>query len=191
MTVLAIDTSSRRRVTCLVATAEGELGPAAVSEDADIDRVLPPLLQALLDASVSVVVVVVGPGSYTGVRTGMAAALGVAHARGLPLHGVTSLDTVAAGARAGGAIGGWALVDAGRQGAYAARFDAASVAAWSRIDLGAFDAGDVPAYGSEPLPVPGLRLIDPATALARAVPLALDRAPLRFDDLRALYDGPA
>jgi tRNA threonylcarbamoyladenosine biosynthesis protein TsaB len=46
--------------------------------------------------------VTVGPGSFTGVRIGLAAARGLALARGLPLVGVTSLEVIALEARAEG-----------------------------------------------------------------------------------------
>lgn len=44
--------------------------------------------------------VTVGPGSFTGLRTGLAAARGLALACGRPLMGVTTLETVAYSARA-------------------------------------------------------------------------------------------
>ena len=189
MTVLAIDTSSRRRVVCLTASREGLVSRALVANDVDIDRELPPALSELLSEAVAHVVVVIGPGSYTGVRAGMAAALGVAHARGLPLHGVSSLDAVAAAARAAGAHSGWALADAGRHAVYAGRFDPGGVDAWSRIELAGFEPGDAAVYAADPIAVAGLQLIEPAEAVALAIPLALALPPLAHNDLRALYGG--
>lgn len=189
MTVLAIDTSSRRRVVCLVASPEGFVSRALVARDVAVDEELAPALGQLLSDEVTRVVVVKGPGSYTGVRAGMAAALGVAHARGLPLHGVSSLDAVAAAARAAGARYGWALVDAGRHAVYAGRFDTGGVGSWSRVELAAFTPRDAAVYATDPIAAAGLQLVEPAAALACGIPFALALPPLRHDDLRALYGG--
>ena len=195
MTVLAIDTSSRRRVVCVLSAPTGELLRGIVAEDADIDRALPPALQSLLADDVTDVAVVVGPGSYTGVRTGMAAALGLAHARDLPLYGVTSLVPVWLAARALGAQRGWAVADAGRGAVYAMPFDGGTAGvtaapAWSRIELHAFDTDGLPMYSADSLPIDGVRRVDPAAGLALAVPRALCRR-LQLDTLRAEYGGPA
>ena len=50
-------------------------------------------------AALDAVAVTIGPGSYTGIRVGLAAAKGIALARGIPLIGVTTLEAVARAAR--------------------------------------------------------------------------------------------
>ena len=195
MTVLAIDTSSRRRVVCVLAAPNGELLRAIVEEDVDLDRALPPALGSLLTAGVTGIAVVIGPGSYTGVRSGMASAVGLSHARRLPLYGVTSLVPVWLAARALGAQEGWALSDAGRGAVYAMPFSGgdgamSAAGAWSRADLAALDTHGRPLYSADALPVDALQRVDPAAGLARSVPGALSR-PLRLDALEAEYGGPA
>jgi tRNA threonylcarbamoyladenosine biosynthesis protein TsaB len=61
-----------------------------------------------------------GPGSFTGLRVGMTAALGFARALGRPLYGATTLELTA---RAGGASPDtWVLLNAHRREVYAQRF---------------------------------------------------------------------
>lgn len=187
MTVLGIDTSARRRLVCVLTEPGGDLLRSVVAEDVDVDLALPPALAAWVDGGLETVVVTVGPGSYTGVRAGMAAALGVAHAGGLPLHGVSSLEITAAGAAATAAERGWAVVAAGRGALFAAPFDDADTAEWSHVPLSAFEPGEVPVFSTDDLGVPGLRRVDPVVGLARAVPLALRRSPLAREGLRAAH----
>jgi tRNA threonylcarbamoyladenosine biosynthesis protein TsaB len=59
--------------------------------------------------------VVAGPGSFTGVRTGMAAAKGVCEALGLPLATISRLEVLA---EASGLTAGYALLAAGRDAVY-------------------------------------------------------------------------
>ena len=82
MSILAIDTASRSRVVCVLASPQGELIDAAVIRGQPVGTSLPRMLMRMLDAADHAVVVVTGPGTYTGVRAGMAAALGIADARG-------------------------------------------------------------------------------------------------------------
>lgn len=61
-----------------------------------------------------------GPGSFTGVRIGVATAKGLAHGMGIPLAGFGTLDAVAVAARAEGLVG--VLGDAMRGEVYPALF---------------------------------------------------------------------
>jgi tRNA threonylcarbamoyladenosine biosynthesis protein TsaB len=188
VSVLAIDTASRSRVVVVVATAGGVVSDAEVVRGQAVGTSLPRMLARALETVDGAVVVVTGPGTYTGVRAGMASALGVAQARRLPLHGIGSLE-VAACADIDGADGAdrtaWVVADAGRGALYVARRTAAG--APRRIEAAAFRPGPSPVVSTEPLPIDGLVLVDPAAALAAAIPLALSRAPLEPAGLTALY----
>jgi tRNA threonylcarbamoyladenosine biosynthesis protein TsaB len=183
--VVAIDTASRSRVVVVRASRDGTVVHAEVVRGEAVATSLPGLLQGMLTGPIAALVVVVGPGTYTGVRAGMAAALGVAQARGLPLHGIGSLEVVAATPLPGSYADSWVAADAGRGALYIAR--TATAAAPQRVLLSEFDAGGGVVFSTEPLPLEPLVVIDAAEALAAAVPLALSRSPLELDGLVALY----
>ena len=63
-----------------------------------------------------------GPGSFTGLRIGMATVKGLAAAAGVPLYGVPSLDIVAAGC-IGGSTPICAAIDARKNEVYAAWYE--------------------------------------------------------------------
>lgn len=122
MTVLAIDTASRRRAFCVLAGGDGRLQAEERLDGRRLDAALPPALVSLLGvATPTAVAVVLGPGSYTGLRVGIASALGLAHARDLPLHGLDALEVVARAAPSG-AVDVEAVADAGRGALYVARY---------------------------------------------------------------------
>ena len=183
--VLAIDTASRSRVVVVRATRDGTVLGAEVVRGASVATSLPGLLQRMLTGTVGAVVVVVGPGTYTGVRAGMAAALGVAQARGLPMYGVGSLEVIASTPVPGSYSGSWVAADAGRGALYVA--STPSAATPRRVLESEFDTGGGVVFSTEALALEPLVVIDPAEALAAAIPLALSRPPLERDGLTALY----
>ena len=74
------------------------------------------------------VAVGVGPGPYTGLRVGVVTARVLGAVLGLPVHGVCSLDVIAAAASAASAAAGTEFLvatDARRKEVYWARYDAA------------------------------------------------------------------
>ncbi|MGN0100215.1 MAG: tRNA (adenosine(37)-N6)-threonylcarbamoyltransferase complex dimerization subunit type 1 TsaB [Dietzia sp.] len=136
MLVLAVDTSTPFVTAGVCRLAPGEDGPRVetlatrVTEDAraHAELLTPHILECLADAGLTAdaldaVVVGTGPGPFTGLRVGMATAAAFADALGRPVHGVCSLDGLAATARAAGASGHLVVVtDARRREAYHAHY---------------------------------------------------------------------
>jgi tRNA threonylcarbamoyladenosine biosynthesis protein TsaB len=98
MLVLAFDTATGVATSAVVqdgeALAERASTPTRVLED--VDELLREV--AVEPASLDALVVGTGPGSFTGLRMGLAAARGLAFALELPVAGVSTLDALAAGA---------------------------------------------------------------------------------------------
>ena len=144
MLVLALDTSTPVVTSgvCRLEPADaehtaGDTGPnvttlaVRVTEDAraHAELLTPHVLECLSTAGITAaeldaLVVGVGPGPFTGLRVGMVTAAAFADAIGVPVHGVCSLDGLAARARAAGVEGDVVVVtDARRREAYHARYD--------------------------------------------------------------------
>jgi tRNA threonylcarbamoyl adenosine modification protein YeaZ len=128
MRVLAVDTTTIRGSVAVVEDGEvkGEL--RVVSESAHSRRLMPAidfLLQSLsLDIQdVSGYAVTIGPGSFTGLRIGIATVQGLGLGHPAPCLGVSALDVLAARA-AGSADVVVAVMDAWRDEVYAGVYDA-------------------------------------------------------------------
>jgi tRNA threonylcarbamoyl adenosine modification protein YeaZ len=129
MRCLAIDTAAEA---CAVAVSGGAGGPVLLSEligRGHAERLFPMIDEALSRAGIAVgalarIAVTVGPGSFTGLRVGVAAARGLGLATGAELVGVTTLAVHAARARAlAGAVPVLAVLDAKRGEIYGQAFD--------------------------------------------------------------------
>ncbi len=83
----------------------GVLGTRAFGAGMVHGRQIAPAIRSLLEthsmkaADLDLVACDIGPGSYTGIRVGLAAAKGIAVATGRPIAGVASLDAMAEAAR--------------------------------------------------------------------------------------------
>jgi tRNA threonylcarbamoyladenosine biosynthesis protein TsaB len=98
MLILAFDTATHRATSALVRDGEvlGERVSAASRVLADADELL---REARLEGSeITHLAVGTGPGSFTGIRIGLAAARGLSFSLGVPVAGVSTLDALAAGA---------------------------------------------------------------------------------------------
>ena len=128
MNILAVDTALSA---CSVAIL---LGDRAVVRSEPMPRghaeaLMPMLADALAEAGIGYgaidrFAVTVGPGTFTGVRVGVAAVRGLALATGRPALGVTTLEALAATARRREAVAMLVAMDARRDEIYAQTFSA-------------------------------------------------------------------
>lgn len=107
MRILALDTATHLGTVALLEERGGQLhvlAEASASVDSRHGETLLPHLTDVLSRGgsrpedLTMIAVGIGPGSFTGVRVGLATAKGLALALAIPLVGVSTLDVVAAGA---------------------------------------------------------------------------------------------
>jgi tRNA threonylcarbamoyladenosine biosynthesis protein TsaB len=124
--LLSVDTTSRRGGVCLL---RGEALVAEINIDIGlsfsenllnmIDFLLRIALVGLPD--LDALAVTTGPGSFTGLRVGVATLKGLAYRLGRPLYGITALEALAEHADAAGPVA--PFMDARRQQVYAALYE--------------------------------------------------------------------
>lgn len=123
--ILSIDTTSR--LGSLAVARDGRVGAVAPLDPesqqsailwSEIDRILAPL--GATPGDVTAWAVARGPGAFTGVRVGIAAAAGLARATNRPLYGATSLELAARAAGPGDPV--WVVLNAYRNEVYAQLF---------------------------------------------------------------------
>jgi tRNA threonylcarbamoyladenosine biosynthesis protein TsaB len=190
MTVLALDTASPRPAVAL--WSDGRLFEEALPGDRRASEdLLPAVRTVLARAGLALrdcdrVVVCAGPGSFTGLRVGLATAWGFGRAAGIPVEAVSTLEAMAEAARAPDLRSVVAALDAGRGDVVAERYDlsgprAHSTAASTLLSadaLGGFAAGD--AVVSLSSAGPALR-----RSVAAALAEAVARAPREAEGDRA------
>jgi tRNA threonylcarbamoyl adenosine modification protein YeaZ len=137
--VLALDTATPAVTTGVVEVTPDAVLLRSARVEHDIRKhaelLMPAVLATCADAGTSLrgidaVVVGTGPGPFTGLRVGMVTAAALGDALGVPVHGVCSLDAIAADARDEGAgdpaLGPLLVVtDARRREVYWAAYDSA------------------------------------------------------------------
>jgi tRNA threonylcarbamoyladenosine biosynthesis protein TsaB len=191
MLVLAIDTATP--VSALALAGPGFEGETRLPPGRHASEVLLASLAALLEragarlSDVSRVAVLAGPGSFTGIRVGLATAWGLARSLRIPLETVGSLEALAETARGAGATLVSARLPAERGDAYAATFDLSGDRA--RLEGEEIIVPESAAASLEgPITGPRDSGDSPALAAARAV----RRAPGAPADLpRARYVRPS
>jgi tRNA threonylcarbamoyladenosine biosynthesis protein TsaB len=139
--ILAFDTATRATAVALGDGSSLDVGelrddPAPGERPRHASRLLP-LVAELMEKTgsgwnvIERIAVGLGPGTFTGLRIGVATAKGLAQAAGIPLVGVSTLHSLALNARAadGGARSGsvLAVLDARRGEAFAAAWDASQL----------------------------------------------------------------
>ncbi|MDJ0392711.1 tRNA (adenosine(37)-N6)-threonylcarbamoyltransferase complex dimerization subunit type 1 TsaB [Rhodococcus sp. G-MC3] len=163
MFVLAVDTSTPAVTAGVVRFAcdspersEQEVLASRVVVDARLhaEILTPNIVECLTDAGLTAsdldaVVVGVGPGPFTGLRVGMATAAAFGDALGIPVHGVCSLDAIAAELPSGSET--LVVTDARRREVYWARYrDGVRIAGPDVCAPDQVDAGDATASAGSP-----------------------------------------
>ncbi len=201
MNVLAMDTATPAP-TIVVLSGERIFEEILSGDRRASEELLPAVGRALSRAGLRLadvdrVAVCSGPGSFTGIRVGLATAWGFGRALGVDVEAVPTLEAMAEGARRIGAERVVAVLDAGRGEVVAERFDLTSPRARSLGASRRMTPGDVSANGSgDPIVSLPRDLVprafdDPLPAVAASLARAVARDPRPAAALEAIYSRPS
>ncbi len=175
MNILALDTATAACSVALWGAGALRARRFAAMTRGHAEALLPMIEETMAEAGLAyadldAVAVTVGPGTFTGLRVGLAAARGLALAAGVPVLGVTTLETLAHGlapeASAGRVV--VAALDARRGEVYVQQFDAA------RAPLGPPQVAAPAAAAAALPPGPAILVGDGAGLVAAALGVARD-----------------
>ena len=121
MRILSLDTATDVATTCVWVDGDAVAEASAAGRSASAQRVLGQVEQLLAECGLAVgdidlIVAGRGPGTFTGLRIGLATACGLGFALGIPVRGVSTLDALLRGAGTGAV----ACIDARRGEVFAA-----------------------------------------------------------------------
>jgi tRNA threonylcarbamoyladenosine biosynthesis protein TsaB len=196
--VLSIDTATATTVAGLARDGVA-LARFAHTDPLRHGEVLMPGIRAMFaDAGiarsdVSLIAVGTGPGPYTGLRVGLASAVGLSIALDVPVEGVCSLDVLSLGVDATAFAGGTHVVvasDARRREVYWARYDAPGMrVAGPEVSKPGEIATDGPVAGLGAMLYPEAfpNRIDPTAPDGGAFAAAVSAGLLERRDLRPIY----
>lgn len=181
---LAIDTSSgyltvfarKERISCMRYTPDCAMKHSVILMD-EIDKAMDEI--GLKPDECDFFAAVTGPGSFTGIRIGIAAAKGLSKGAGKRTVGVTSFDLAAYNVTGENFI---VAADAGR-GMYYMKGYGSAASDPSYVDGEKIESFKVPVYGFSDLPLNLYTKLDPSECIERAAV----EAEKRGGKLEALY----
>ncbi len=202
MSVLSLDTAGPNPSVAVLA-GDRVVEEALPADGRASEDLLPAIARAFATSGQDLarcerIAVCAGPGSFTGVRVGLATAWGIGRALGIPVEAVSTLEALADAARPFGAPRVAAFLDAGRGELVGARFDltearARELAPPQRLaaaDAIRFAAGA--AIAALPLDLVAPRARPLPASLAAALALAVVRSPREGPaTLAAIYSRPS
>jgi tRNA threonylcarbamoyladenosine biosynthesis protein TsaB len=126
MKILSIDTSSKNAIVAITENEEKIIELNNEEEKTHSQKLMPMIDEAFQKSNlflddIDLIVCCLGPGSFTGVRIGIATAKAFADSKNIPAVGVNSLEALAYSIEAEGKI--CALIDAGHENAYVGYYE--------------------------------------------------------------------